>query len=60
MKKVKEEDYCHYKRTCEFCGYVWHGLHCVHDGYQNSCPNCNKRPTTIPEPADGCDCEFDC
>ena len=45
----------HYKRTCEFCGYIWGGLHCIHDGYQNPCPSCNKRPTTV----DGnCNCKF--
>ena len=48
----------HYKRTCEYCGYVWGGLHCPHDGYQNPCPNCGKRPTVIKKD-DVCDCEFD-
>lgn len=34
----------HYKRTCAFCGHVWYGLHCPHDGHQNPCPKCNKKP----------------
>lgn len=38
-----------YKRTCEFCGATWAGLHCPHDGYQNPCPECGKRPTVVPE-----------
>lgn len=51
----------HFKRTCEFCGYVWAGLHCPHDGYQNPCPKCKRRPTPVPEPEDVgvCSCEFD-
>lgn len=35
----------HFLRTCEFCGEVWYGLHCRHDGYQNPCPQCGKKPT---------------
>ena len=59
MKKMKEECW-HYKRTCEYCGHTWGGLHCPHDGYQNPCPVCGKRPIPIPEPInDICDCEFD-
>ena len=50
------EELLHYKRTCEFCGHVWGGLHCPHDGWQNPCPNCNKRPTVK---KDECNCEFD-
>ena len=37
----------HYLRTCEYCGEIWQGLHCIHDGYQNPCPKCGKRPTVI-------------
>ena len=39
----------HYRRTCEFCGNRWWGLHCPHDGHQNPCPLCDKRPTVVPE-----------
>jgi hypothetical protein len=42
-----EIDDWHYERTCEFCGAQWWGLHCPHDGYQNPCPECGRRPTTI-------------
>jgi NAD-dependent SIR2 family protein deacetylase len=45
-----EEESWHFKRTCEFCGYSWYGLHCPHDGHQNPCPECGKRPTVVPEP----------
>ena len=59
MEEEKEELW-HYKRTCQYCGCVWGGLHCVHDGYQNPCPNCNQIPTVIPlDEDDVCDCEFD-
>ncbi len=34
----------HYLRTCAGCGHQWEGLHCVHDGFQNPCPGCGKRP----------------
>lgn len=37
----------HFLRTCEFCGNQWEGLHCPHDGYQNPCGACGKRPTTV-------------
>ena len=53
------EEFWHFKRTCEYCGYIWHALHCPHDGYQNPCPECGKRPTVIGTD-DLCDCEFDC
>lgn len=46
----------HYKRICKYCGFVWAGLHCIHDGYQNPCPNCGKRPKLVEEE---CDCVFD-
>ena len=52
------EELWHFKRTCEYCGHVWGGLHCIHDGYQNPCPKCGKRPTVI-YIDDVCDCEFD-
>ena len=39
----------HYLRRCQFCRYTWRGLHCPHDGYQNPCPKCGKRPATVPE-----------
>ncbi len=39
----------HYLRTCEYCSNQWYGLHCLHDGYQNPCPKCDKRPTVIDE-----------
>lgn len=50
--EAKPEESWHYKRTCLNCGYVWHGLHCAHDGYQNPCPNCEVRPTPVPETDD--------
>jgi hypothetical protein len=48
----------HYERVCQSCGYVWLGLHCPHDGYQNPCPNCAERPATleIKEPYTVCGC----
>ena len=48
----------HYKRTCTHCGCVWAGLHCIHDGYQNPCGKCGKRPTPV-ETEVCCGCEFD-
>lgn len=39
----------HYLRRCARCGYEWFGLHCPHDGYQNPCPKCGKRPETVSE-----------
>ncbi|MBP9839984.1 MAG: hypothetical protein KBC44_03360 [Candidatus Pacebacteria bacterium] len=39
----------HYERVCTNCGQVWWGLHCPHDGYQNPCPNCDKKPTSVQE-----------
>lgn len=44
------EDSWHYKRTCEFCGEVWWGLHCPHDGVQNPCPRCCEAPGGKPTP----------
>lgn len=41
------EESFHYKRKCTFCGHKWYGLHCEHDGYQNPCPNCFKKPIPI-------------
>lgn len=41
------ESSTHYQRTCMYCGATWLGLHCVHDGYQNPCPNCDRKPVTI-------------
>jgi hypothetical protein len=38
-----------YKRICLFCGHEWYGLHCPHDGHQNPCPLCGKRPEVVPE-----------
>ena len=43
------EESWHYLRQCEYCGREWYGLHCPHDGYQNNCPSCGRRPTTIEE-----------
>ena len=52
---IKEESW-HFKRTCDYCGHVWAGIHCPHDGIQNPCPNCGKTPIT----KEGeCNCEFD-
>jgi len=41
------EESWHYKRTCEFCGTTWYGLHCPHDGYQNPCVGCGRVPTVV-------------
>lgn len=49
----------HYTRTCQWCMTVWGGLHCPHDGFQHECPNCRRRPDIMPEPPEGCDCQFD-
>jgi hypothetical protein len=53
----KEESW-HYKRTCAFCNHVWGGLHCIHDRYQNPCPNCGETPIPV-ETTAACDCKFD-
>jgi len=37
----------HYDRKCRHCGYQWRGLHCPHDGSQNPCGKCGKRPTPV-------------
>ena len=42
--KSSDEESWHYLRYCGFCGHEWYGLHCPHDGYQNPCPNCGRRP----------------
>jgi hypothetical protein len=47
-----DEESWHFKRTCAYCGTVWWGLHCPHDGAQNPCPGCKKRPMTAPDPED--------
>lgn len=39
----------HFKRRCQKCGHAWYGLHCPHDGVQNSCPNCGTLPKVISE-----------
>lgn len=54
-----EEELWHFRRTCSNCGYVWGGLHCPHEGYQNPCPQCETFPEVVREPPDGCACEFD-
>lgn len=41
------EESWHYRRTCLSCGAVWWGLHCPHDGYQNTCPECGLRPEPV-------------
>jgi hypothetical protein len=52
---MKEESW-HYKRVCKECGNTWAGLHCPHDGIQNPCGECGKKPLT--EKGE-CNCEFD-
>jgi hypothetical protein len=44
-----DEESFHYRRVCEVCKGDWWGLHCKHDGYQNPCPYCGKRPETTKE-----------
>lgn len=59
LRGILEENSTHYQRVCLYCGYSWLGLHCPHDGYQNPCPACDKRPTqVIPKPikSDSCNC----
>jgi hypothetical protein len=34
----------HFKRICPSCATTWFGLHCPHDGVQNPCPACNRKP----------------
>lgn len=46
LEEIDKEESWHYKRICEYCGFVWGGLHCIHDGVQNDCPKCGKKPTT--------------
>lgn len=43
----------HYHRRCLECFHEWAGLHCMHDGYQNPCPNCGARPVPIEDPWPG-------
>lgn len=38
--KNKIIDPWHFMRTCTQCDYIWHGLHCIHDGVQNACGKC--------------------
>lgn len=51
---VGDEDFgiesTHYRRTCEFCGNQWWGLHCPHETIQNPCTACGRRP--IPKTAE--------
>ena len=44
----------HYVRTCAACDGQWEALHCPHDGVQNPCPACGRRPAELKEiqPAD--------
>jgi len=37
----------HFRRKCLYCGYIWYGLHCPHDGFQNPCPRCKIKPTPV-------------
>lgn len=37
----------HFTRRCVHCGYEWQALHCPHDGHQNPCPDCERRPETV-------------
>jgi hypothetical protein len=55
---VGTDEYTHYHRTCQNCGRNWWGLHCPHDGIQNPCPSCKKKPATVPGDVEHCDCEF--
>lgn len=52
------EDYYRFRRTWTFCGKNWWAVHCPHDGIQNPCPSCEKRPITVPSNIESCDCEF--
>ena len=47
LRKIFIDSQTHYERVCLICGYSWLGLHCPHDGYQNPCPRCDKKPKTI-------------
>jgi hypothetical protein len=42
------DDDWHYRRTCQFCGRHWYGLHCPHDLIQNPCAHCGETPTVQP------------
>lgn len=55
LDTILADNTTHYERTCMYCGRTWLGLHCPHDGYQNACPNCNRKPTTIDY--HGCTCQ---
>lgn len=44
-----DKESCHFLRRCKNCGHTWYGLHCPHDGYQNSCSQCGTRPIPVPE-----------
>ena len=41
------EESWHYLRKCASCGKEWYGLHCPHDGYQNTCPKCGQTPSVV-------------
>lgn len=43
-----DEPSWHYRRVCQFCACVWWSLHCPHDGAQGECPDCGRRPITVP------------
>lgn len=56
--KNKIIDPWHFMRTCTQCGYIWHGLHCIHDRFQNPCGKCGETPKPVDD--EGCTCEFNC
>lgn len=45
-----DDESWHYRRACKWCGTVWWGLHCPHDGVQNPCPDCGRTPGDRPTP----------
>jgi hypothetical protein len=44
-KDEPQEESWHFLRKCEYCENEWYGTHCPHDGYQNPCLSCGRKPT---------------
>jgi hypothetical protein len=45
----EEGEATHYLRECQNCGFVWHSLHCPHDGCQRKCGECGTRAQQVEE-----------
>jgi hypothetical protein len=41
-------DDSHFGRLCDYCGTESASLRCIHDGYQDPCPECAVLPLVQP------------